>query len=327
MKVIVIGLGSMGRRRIRLLQEKSDIEIVGINSNIERAKQVEELHKIRTFSSIKDAVEFVHPSCAFVCTSPLSHAAIIQECLGYKLNVFTEINLVNTLYEENIKLAKDNGCVLFLSSTFLYNEQTSTIIKKTQGKQEGLNYIYHVGQYLPDWHPWESFKDYFIGDKRTNGCREIMAIDFPWLVCAFGEIKDVKCIKSKNTSLNIDYNDNYLIMVEHKTGAKGVFAVDVVSRKATRHFECFGENLHITWDGTPDSLYEYDIENKENKQLIASEVAEHVEGYAQFVTENPYRQEINAFLRQVENPKNKPDWDFNKDMNLLKIIDKIESEV
>ena len=44
-----------------------------------------------------------------------------------------------------------------------------------------VNYIYHIGQYLPDWHPWENYKNFFVGDKRTGGVREIFGIDLPWL--------------------------------------------------------------------------------------------------------------------------------------------------
>lgn len=39
MKVIVIGLGSMGKRRIRLLKERKDVEIFGIDTQMERVKQ------------------------------------------------------------------------------------------------------------------------------------------------------------------------------------------------------------------------------------------------------------------------------------------------
>lgn len=42
MKVIVIGLGSMGKRRIRLLKERKDVEIFGIDTQMERVKQVTE---------------------------------------------------------------------------------------------------------------------------------------------------------------------------------------------------------------------------------------------------------------------------------------------
>ena len=38
MKVIVIGLGSMGKRRIRLLSEHKDVEIYGIDTQDQRCK-------------------------------------------------------------------------------------------------------------------------------------------------------------------------------------------------------------------------------------------------------------------------------------------------
>lgn len=325
MNVVVIGLGSMGKRRIRLLKEHQDIEIYGIDSNQERCNEVAEKFGAKCFGSIADAVKNEKINCAFVCTSPLSHSAIINECLKNNLHIFTEINLVSDGYDENIKLANEKNLVLFLSSTFLYRKETQMIIDKVKDRNSKLNYIYHVGQYLPDWHPWESYNNYFIGNPKTNGCREIMAIDMPWLITAFGKIKNVSAVKSKNTNLNISYNDNYLITIEHETGAKGVFAVDVVTRKPIRHIDVYGEDIQISWNGTPDSLIEYDIQNKTSKQIAIDNASEHVEGYAAFVTENPYREEINAFLSQINNADNKPEWDFVRDAELLKIIDKIEA--
>lgn len=324
MKIIVIGLGSMGKRRIRLLSEHKDMILFGIDSNQERCQEVKEKFGIKCYNSISEVVNVEHPEAAVISTSPLSHAAIIKECLQNNLHVFTEINLVSDEYEENMKLAKDKGLILFLSSTFLYQAETLKIIEKVKEAKVGkLNYMYHVGQYLPDWHPWESYNSYFIGNPRTNGCREILTIDLPWIITAFGDIKSVQVLKSKNTELNIEYNDNYLIMLEHETGAKGVFAADVVARKAVRHFEVYGEDLHLTWDGTPETLLGYDIQKKEDVQLLADLTTEHIEGYSNLIDENPYRDELNAFLLAI-NVGKQPLWDFEKDMSLLKVLDRIE---
>lgn len=324
MKIIVIGLGSMGKRRIRLLSEHKDMILFGIDSNQERCQEVKEKLGIKCYNSIIEVVSAEHPEAAVISTSPLSHAAIIKECLQNNLHVFTEINLVPDGYDENMKLAKDKGLTLFLSSTFLYQAETLKIIEKVKEAKVGkLNYIYHVGQYLPDWHPWESYNNYFIGNPRTNGCREILTIDLPWIVTAFGDIKSVQVLKSKNTELNIAYNDNYLIMLEHETGAKGLFAADVVARKAVRHFEVYGEDLHLTWDGTPETLLGYDIQKKEDVQLLADLTTEHIEGYSNLIDENPYRDELQAFLDAVIKGI-QPMWDFEKDFTLLRIIDKIE---
>ena len=239
--------------------------------------------------------------------------------------MFTEINLVQDGYEENMALAKEKDLVLFLSSTFLYRKETQTIIDKVQNAKCTLNYIYHVGQYLPDWHPWESYNNYFIGNPRTNGCREIMAIDLPWVVTAFGPIKKFYAVKSKNTELNISYNDNYLITLEHESGHKGVFAVDVVARKSGRHIDIFGEQLQLSWNGTAESLNVFNIEEKKDETVAFDDASEHVEGYAAFVTENPYREELNSFLKQVADRNYSPAWDFDKDKAVLDIIDQIEA--
>ena len=325
MKIIVIGLGSMGKRRIRLLSEHKDMILFGIDSSQERCQEVKEKFGIKCYNSISEVVSTEHPEAAVISTSPLSHATIIKECLQNGLHVFTEINLVSDGYEENMKLAKEKGLTLFLSSTFLYQAETLKIIEKVKEAKVGkLNYMYHVGQYLPDWHPWESYNNYFIGNPRTNGCREILTIDLPWIVTAFGNIKSVQVLKSKNTKLNIEYNDNYLIMLEHESGAKGVFAADVVARKTVRHFEVYGEDLHLTWEGTPETLLGYDIQKKEDVQLLADLTTEHIEGYSNLIDENPYRDELQAFLDAVIEGK-QPMWGFDKDLSLLKVIDEIES--
>jgi predicted dehydrogenase len=315
----------MGKRRIRLLSEHKDIVIYGIDSNKERCQEVIDKFGLKCYASIEEAVNVESLDAALVCTSPLSHATIIKECLQNNLHVFTEINLVSDGYKENMKIAKEKNLELFLSSTFLYQSETLKIIEQVKSANVSkLNYIYHVGQYLPDWHPWESYNSYFIGNPRTNGCREILTIDLPWIVTAFGDIKEIKVLKSKNTDLKISYNDNYLIMLEHESGAKGIFAVDVVARKAVRHFEVYGEDLHVTWDGTPETLLGYDIAQKEEVQLLADTSTEHIEGYSNLIDENPYRDELNAFLAAISEKK-EPMWNFEKDLSLLNVIDEIES--
>jgi predicted dehydrogenase len=228
-------------------------------------------------------------------------------------------------YDENIKLAKEKGLVLFLSSTFLYRKETQVIIEKVHESKCPLNYIYHVGQYLPDWHPWESYNNFFLGNPRTNGCREILAIDLPWIITAFGPVKKIYAVKSKNTELNINYNDNYLITLEHENGSKGVFAADVVARKPYRHIDVYGEKLQLSWNGTSDSLYQYDIDKKMESRIIIDEETEHVEGYASFISENPYREELISYIKAIIDKNYRAVWDFEKDKVVLGIIDKIEA--
>ena len=325
MKILVIGLGSMGRRRVRLLKQiDASFEIIGIDNNSDRRLQAENEFKVKTCDDLAMALCNMQPECAVISTSPLSHASIIATCLKHGCHVFTEPNLVSDQYDENLLLAKKQKKILFLSSTFLYRDEIKYIAEKVANTDGLLNYNYHVGQYLPDWHPWESIQNYFVGDKRTNGCRELFAIELPWIIKTFGEIKSYKVVSDRNTQLPIEYNDNYMLLVELDTGHKGVFCVDVVSRRAVRNLEVYGENLYMTWDGTPAGLKEYDYENRAERDINLYKAIDKQEGYASFVIENAYKNELETFIRVV-NGTGHAEYTFEDDKKVLSLIDEIEA--
>ena len=81
MQAAVIGLGSMGQRRIRLIkqyarQNETAIEIYGIDLSQERRKNCEAEWQIKTFGSLGEACDAAALDCIFISTSPLSHAAM-----------------------------------------------------------------------------------------------------------------------------------------------------------------------------------------------------------------------------------------------------------
>lgn len=320
MKIAVIGLGSMGKRRIRLMKDMyPTFRIVGIDGREDRRIEAIELFDISCFPSLDEVDEKIN--CAFICTSPLSHSEIITDCLERGYHVFTELNLVSNGYDKNMELSEKKKLVLFLSSTFFYREESKYIQSKIATNRK-WNYIYHIGQYLPDWHPWENYQDFFIGDKQTNGCREIMAIEFPWITGTFGEIESTYVVSDRITNLKIDFNDNYMIQVTHKNGNKGILIVDVVSPIAVRRLEAYAENAYIAWNGTPDSIMEFEPETKSLKKVILTEVAEHKSGYSTFIVENAYRNEIKEFFDVVSKQK-EPLYDFKKDKKILDLIDSL----
>ncbi len=324
MRAVVIGLGSMGRRRIRLLRSiDPTMDVVGADLSPERRTQATLELGIRTYESLYEAVAVEDTDIALVCTSPATHASIVTECLNAGLHTFTELNLVADAYEQNIKLARKKGLTLFLSSTFLYRRETQRIIDEVGGLT-GV-YTYHIGQYLPDWHPWESWRDFFVASSRTSGIREILAIELPWLQGAFGSIKNVTSKRRSVTGLGLPYDDTAALMIEHESGALGMLLVDVVCRKAVRHFEYEDELHYLTWDGTPDTLRLLDVESGEMRQLMlyGDGEAQHKDGYASFVVENAYQDELVAFLDAVVG-RSVPSYGFAEDLTTLRVIDEVE---
>ncbi len=320
MNIAVIGLGSMGKRRIRLMREMyPEYNIFGIDGREDRRQEAADQFGIDCYEGLVRVESNL--DCVFVCTSPLSHNSIIHDALVRGYHVFTELNLVSDGYDDNIKLAKEKNVKLFLSSTFFYREEIKYIRERIDNDSQ-WNYIYHIGQYLPDWHPWESYKVFFLGDKRTNGCREIMAIELPWLTGAFGDVIDVNVFGNQMTKLNIDYKDNFMIQLTHENGNKGCLIVDVVSPVAVRKLEIYSEGKYLAWNGTPDSLVEFDADDKKAVSVQLLEKTEHMDGYSAFVVENAYKNEIKEFFDVVLNGK-EPLYGFEQDKKILDLIDRI----
>ena len=107
MNIAVIGLGSMGKRRIRLIKALyPDYNIIGIDGRKDRRQEAYEQFEIGCYESLDQMNSPI--DCVFVCTSPLSHNAIIHDALSRGYHVFTELNLVSDGYDANMTLAKEN---------------------------------------------------------------------------------------------------------------------------------------------------------------------------------------------------------------------------
>ena len=323
MKLLIVGLGSMGKRRARLARGlDKEIRIAGVDTTQSRREESVSLGLAdAAYPSIGEAVTDFAPDAALVCTAPLSHAAVIGELLDANLPVFTELNLVSDGYLENMAKAKERGLVLFLSSTMLYRRETRYIKEQAAAFGKPVHYIYHIGQYLPDWHPWENYKNFFVGNARTGGVREILGIDLPWLLDAFGPVEHLTVQCDSISGLGLPYPDCATLMLRHASGVQGVLAADVVSPKAVRNFECFGDGLHLFWEGNPKALYEFRDGDKQPVDTYTS--FEHDSRYSDNIVENAYVDELANFFGVLKGTE-APRWTFEKDLAAIDLMDAVE---
>ena len=323
-KILIVGLGSMGMRRLRLLRTLfCDADICSVDSRRDRLDTAAQAHSIKTFNDLPSAVEVFNPDISFVSTSPLSHSHIVNLLLKAGSHVFSEIDLVDDGYEQNTGLADKTGLVLFLSSTQMYRREIRYIMKCVKNIEGNCYYRYHVGQYLPDWHPWECYTEFFVGDKRTNGCREIFAIELPWIISSFGKVKSLTTVSNKLSELAIDYPDSYAVTIVHETGVVGQIMVDVVSRKAVRDFELVSEDTYLHWGGTPDSLSIYNPSDKKSENVKLYDEVISDPRYSDNIVENAYVKEMENFFKVIEG-KEKPRHTYAKNKIILNLIDEIE---
>ena len=118
MNICVIGLGSMGKRRIKLLKNRNEkLSIIGIDNNLERTKRVSDEYGIICYPSLSDVNSDL--DCAFICTSPQFHAELIKECLHRDLHVFSEINLISDLYNEKKTEKLVHICIMWVNTCLI----------------------------------------------------------------------------------------------------------------------------------------------------------------------------------------------------------------
>lgn len=323
MKALIVGYGSMGRRRIRNLRQiNQTIKISCLEKKTER--QIEA--KKDGIEVIRDLDKCIDIDMAFICSPPPTHCELAKKMIGRGIkNVFLEINMSADGYNELLEEAKRNNAKIFMSSTQLYRRQIRYICDEIRKYGKPVSYNYHVGQYLPDWHPWENYKNFFVGDKETNGVREIFAAQLPWIIQAFGKIDTVTSNRTRLSDLDISYSDCIIASIRHDNRNIGVFSADVVSRVPINRIEIIGEGIYISWGGHNNDLLVYDIENREKKYVKLYEDDQHIDGYADNINENQYVDEVRAFLSTVENDET-PIYSLYDDRNVLSIIDKIEYE-
>ncbi len=326
MKVLVVGLGSMGKRRMRLMREFFPFcDCAGVDSRPDRRSEAEERFSAAAYDSLPAALEQFRPEAAFVCTSPLSHSGIIRQLLEAGVAVFTEINLLPEGYRENLQLAREKGLLLFLSSTPIYRAELRWVEQHLSEQQGPVWYRYHVGQYLPDWHPWENYKDFFVGDSRTGGVREIMAIELPWMQRAFSPVESFSAAGARLTGLAIGYQDALALTLRHQNGTVGSVVFDVVSRRAVKELEVFGEGTYVHWDGSPAGLTHYDPAAGETRSIRLYDRVDQDPRYASNIVENMYVDEMQAFFDRLAGREARVHT-FEEDLRVIELMDAIERE-
>ncbi len=318
----------MGKRRIRILKSLyPDIRVAGVDSRQDRTAQAQTQYEIETETDFYRAFQKIKPRVVFVCTAPLSHSQFVLYALENGAHTFSEINLDNTAYETIVQTARENKKIAFLSSTSLYKKEMIWIadqIRKRHNTSK-VSYRYHVGQYLPDWHPWEHFSEFFVAHKKSNACREIMAIEVPWIVNTFGKVSKITAMKSNVSELDLGYPDIFNVLMEHENGSMGNITIDCICFKAVRKLEIFSDQFYIEWRGKPDTLQSY---AKTSGQMVPVQLYDRIEkdsNYESFIIENPYVEEIEHFFNLVEGNQVMPIiYSYDQDAYVLKVIDEIE---
>ena len=194
MAYYVIGLGSMGKRRVRCLMALGvkPEEIWGTDSRADRLEEAKEKYGINVVSN-ESEVDFDKIDAIIVSLPPDKHKIGVDVAVKYNKPVFVEASV---LLEETKEIREASKNIFVAPScTFVFHPMIKEIKKIINSNKLGkvCNFSYHSGQYLPDWHPWEDVNDFYVSNPSTGGAREIVPYELTWSCYEGGEKACGKC--------------------------------------------------------------------------------------------------------------------------------------
>ena len=325
MNLLVIGLGSMGKRRIRCLKRLGFESVLGYDLSEDRREEVQEEYNIHVLSSLNGEM-LENIDAIIISTPPDKHNKYIRLAIEHKKTAFVEASVILEGLEELNNLARKERVLIAPSCTLRFHPAIKDIKKIAASGQFGkvTNFSYHSGQYLPDWHPWEDLKDFYAGRKETGGCREIVPFELTWIVDVVGFPIELTGFYGKTMDIGADIDDTYVISLEFG-GAYGNLTVDVTSRYATRSLILNMERGQILWSWDENVVKAYDAATLKWIYYNYPQ-GQAVEGYNKNIIEDMYVEEIESFVGAVEGRGSFPN-SLDDDIKVLKLLHKIECRI
>ena len=258
MKFLVVGLGSMGKRRVRNLQALGHKDIAGFDPRADRQLETETKNGIKTFGDIESAVAIFDPDVFVISTPPDFHMHYAYYAVERGLCCFVEASVVEVERIRSLAQRLKGGQTVVVPSCTMRYFPGPRKIKELLGKKvigKILNINYQTGQYLPDWHPWEDIRDFYVSKRETGAAREIVPFELAWLNDLFGTPQALACVKAKLTDMPADIDDIYHCLMRYNDDVLCNMTVEVVSRpSATRDMRILGSEGEIVFSADSNSV-------------------------------------------------------------------------
>ncbi|MBS4070819.1 Gfo/Idh/MocA family protein [Algoriphagus aquatilis] len=316
-KIIVIGIGSIGKRHVSNLIRLGYKNLTLITSKPTLGSEYEGFFSSKSLSELMPDHDYSH---AIICSPTASHVADLKACieLGVR-HIYLEKPVSHTLegIDEIHNLILKNKVRIQVGFDLHFDPG---LTKAKEILESGiLGKIYSanafVGQYLPDWRPHENYKLGMSASKAKGGGVMLDLVhEFDYIRWLMGIPELIFSSYQHNDALGIETEDLADVLIRHKNGANSSIHLDYHQRKLIRFCLFTGENGTLHWDLA-----------ERNLKLISK--GAHVESFdfSSFERNDRYLEIMRAFL---ENPLDPRLTSFEEAIVSLKMVlaSKIASE-
>ena len=267
MKILLIGLGSIGKRHLTniLALGYKDVTVVSRSGILPEPFQA-----LPVFINVEAALDAERFDAAILCTPTALHEEPLLALLEHKiLNIYIE-KPVSHQYgkmDEILELASgyENNIIVGFDLHFDPGLQK---VKELLGSDiigKPLSANAQVGQYLPDWRPTEDYRQGMSAKKVTGGGVMLDLVhEFDYLLWLMGSAQTIACQYAHTNDLQIETEDVAEVLIRFENGGTGTIHLDYWQQKLVRNCLITGTEGSIFWDLATSSVKWINRNKEEN---------------------------------------------------------------
>lgn len=248
----VLGCGSIGKRHVRNLLALGETRVLAFDPRPDRRAEAEALGVATT--GTLDAVWDARPEAVLVTSPTRLHVATAIAAAERGIHLFIEKPVSDVNDGELQRLAglvRDKKLVTLVGCNLRFHPGLVQAKAVLDARRLGrvVSCRAEFGQYLPDWHPWEDYRQGYSARKDLGGGVVLDAIhelDYVrWLV---GDVVLVGALAGHLSHIEIDTEDTASVLLRFASGAFGEVHLDYVQRTYTRSCQIVGDLGTLAWD-------------------------------------------------------------------------------
>jgi predicted dehydrogenase len=260
MKILIVGLGSVGQRHAGCLQKINDVEIAVLRTSKGTLK---EKSGYTEFYSIDDALTY-NPDAVIIANPTSLHIETALPFLQRGIKTLIEKPIAHSLADAEKLSAFSNNLLVAYCLRFL---PLIKIVKEIIAAEKVYKLSFKRSYYLPKWHPYADYRTEYTAKKELGGgVIRTLSHEIDLMLYFFGEPVSTVGITDKISPLEIDTDDIAFFSCKMKNGARVNFELDFFSPKNVNTGEMFTDKGKYSWDmneflftpyneTTPERLY------------------------------------------------------------------------
>jgi len=274
MKYLIAGFGSIGRRHFQNLLSLGEKDILFYRSRKSTLPD-EILSGFRVEEDLEEALA-QKPDAVVVSNPTALHLDVAIPAARQGCHILLEKPISNSMdrVDELKNTVKESGSGILVGFQFRYHPGLIQIKEWIQ--QDKIGSIYYVrshwGEYLPDWHPWEDYRDSYSARKSLGG-GVLLTLSHPidYLRWIFGEFASVSAEMRGQKVLGIEAEEMVESTVRFQNGIFGGMHLNYLQRPPEHFLEIIGSRGRISWNNLSGELKLYLTEDQTWKSYPIAE--------------------------------------------------------